>query len=147
MTEAERLDERKIQKWAIRGCTDRLVATGSFKFRRSAFKGDEPKVTLLAAPSLGLFVESIPMDFSVNVVTPLYNAALLTECGQMEPRAKELILLVKRWAKDRGICHAPKGHLPPYLWGILSIFYLQSGMADDESLLPSLEGFKTGRKL
>jgi len=140
---AELRDERKIQKWAIRGCTDRLVATGGFKFRRSAFKCDEPKVTLIAAPSLGLCAESIPMDFSVNVVTPLYNAALLTECGQMEPRAKELILLVKRWAKDRGICHAPKGHLSPYLWGILAIYFLQV----ECQLLPSLQHFKLSSSL
>jgi len=133
-------DEHKLRKMSIRACTDRLVAAGGFKFRRSAFRGDEPKVTLLAPASFGLTADAIPIDFSVNAAVPLYNAALLTECGQMDPRARELILLVKRWAKDRGVCHAAKGHLSPYTWGLLSIFFLQ--VTDEGPYLPKLSDFK-----
>jgi len=133
-------DEHKLRKMAIRACTDRLVAAGGFKFRRSAFRGDEPKVTLLAPASFGLTADAIPIDFSVNAAVPMYNAALLTECGQMDPRARELILLVKRWAKDRGVCHAAKGHLSPYTWGLLSIFFLQ--VTDEGPYLPKLSDFK-----
>lgn len=140
---AMKLDSRKLQKSAIRACCDRLVSVGGFKFRRSAFRGDEPKVTLLVPASFGLSNDSIPIDFSVNAVSPLHNAALLTECGQMEPRARELILLVKRWAKDRGICHAAKGHLSPYSWALLSIFFLQAGGANENGpLLPPVADFK-----
>jgi len=139
---AVQLDVRKLQKSAIRACTDRLVSNGGFKFRRSAFRGQEPKVTLLAPSSLGIYSEAIPIDFSVNSTTPLYNAALLTECGQMEPRAKLLILLVKRWAKDRGVCHAAKGHLSPFSWTLLTIYFLQVGVLDEGPLLPPLEGFE-----
>jgi hypothetical protein len=142
-----KLDPKKLQKSAIRACTDRLVSAGGFKFRRSAFRGAEPKVTLLAPASFGICEDSIPIDFSVNAVSPLHNAALLTECGQMDPRARELILLVKRWAKDRGICHAAKGHLSPYAWSLLCVFFLQAGMKDDESILPSLASFKKASKL
>jgi len=131
----------KLQKWAIRACTDRLVATGDFKFRRSAFQSNEPKVTLLASMSTGIGGEAIAIDFSVNAVTPLYNAALLTECGHMEYRAKALILLVRRWAKDRGICHAPKGHMTPYAWSLLAIYFLQVGACSEGSLLPALKEF------
>merc|ERR1719213_433135 len=144
---ASQLDAKKLQKCAIRACTDRLVSAGGFKFRRSAFRGAEPKVTLLAPASFGICEYSIPLDFSVNAVSPLHNAALLTECGQMDTRARELILLVKRWAKDRGICHAAKGHLSPYAWSLLCIFFLQAGMKDDESILPSLASFKKASKL
>lgn len=134
-------DEHKLRKMAIRACTDRLVAVGGFKFRRSAFRGEEPKVTLLAPASFGLTTDAIPIDFSVNAAVPLYNAALLTECGQLDARAKSLILLVKRWAKDRGVCHAAKGHLSPYTWGLLTIFFLQ--VTDDEGpFLPKLSSFK-----
>jgi len=132
-------DARKLRKSAIRACTERLVSSGGFKFRRSAFRGEEPKVTLLAPASFGLSEDAIPIDFSVNAAVPMYNAALLTECGQMEPRARELILMVKRWAKDRGICHAAKGHLSPYTWGLLTIFFLQIG---EQPLLPRLAQFK-----
>lgn len=134
-------DARKLRKSAIRSCTERLVSSGGFKFRRSAFRGEEPKVTLLAPASFGLAEDAIPIDFSVNAATPLHNAALLTECGQIEPRARDLILMVKRWAKDRGICHAAKGHLSPYTWGLLSIFFLQVGNGE-EPLLPKLAEFK-----
>jgi len=137
-----KLDMRKLQKSAIRACTDRLVANGGFKFRRSAFRGEEPKVTLLAPTSLGIFNEAIPINFSVNGITPLYNAALLKECGQRDPRAKKLILLVKRWAKDRGVCHAAKGHLSPYQWCLLSIYYLQVGVVGGGPLLPPLDDFE-----
>jgi hypothetical protein len=142
-TNALKLDSRKLQKSAIRACCDRLVSVGGFKFRRSAFRGEEPKVTLLVPASFGLSNDSIPIDFSVNAVSPLHNAALLTECGQMDPRARELILLVKRWAKDRGICHAAKGHLSPYSWALLSIFFLQAGGANENGpLLPPVADFK-----
>eukprot|EP00443_Scrippsiella_acuminata_P051037 CAMPEP_0115483208 /NCGR_PEP_ID=MMETSP0271-20121206/58736_1 /TAXON_ID=71861 /ORGANISM="Scrippsiella trochoidea, Strain CCMP3099" /LENGTH=561 /DNA_ID=CAMNT_0002911049 /DNA_START=200 /DNA_END=1885 /DNA_ORIENTATION=- len=134
------LDAKKLQKSAIRFCTNHLVGNGSFKFRRSAFKSLEPKVTLLAAPTLGVSSASIPIDFSVNSSTPLYNAALMTECGQLEPRAKSLILIVRRWAKDRGICHAAKGHLAPYAWTLLVVYFMQVG-ASEGPFLPPLEDF------
>mmetsp|Transcript_98853 Transcript_98853/g.229057 ORF Transcript_98853/g.229057 Transcript_98853/m.229057 type:complete len:545 (+) Transcript_98853:93-1727(+) len=146
-TGAQQLDARKLQKSAIRACTDRLVSSGNFKFRRSAFRGQEPKVTLLAPASLGIHTEAIPIDFSVNSSTPLYNAALFTECGQLEPRAKELITLIKRWAKDRGVCHAAKGHLSPYAWTLLAIYYLQVGVAEEGPLLPPLAGFEVSSRL
>jgi len=141
MGHAKNSDARKLQKSAIRACTECLVSSGGFKFRRSAFRGEEPKVTLLAPASFGLSDDAIPIDFSVNAASPLHNAALLTECGQMEPRARALILLIKRWTKDRGICHAAKGHLAPYVWGILSIFFLQVGTGE-EPFLPKLQDFK-----
>jgi len=137
---SQSLDAKKLQKSVLRQFTQRLVSHGGFKFRRSNFSSSEPKVTLLAHIALGARELAIPMSFSVNNVTPLYNAALLTECGRFEPRAKALILLVKRWCKDRGICHAPKGHLPPYAWNLLVIFFLQVSGCHD-SVLPPLEGF------
>lgn len=139
---AAQVDVRKLYKTAIRACTDKLVAEGGFKFRRSAFRGQEPKVTLVAPASLGLSSATIAIDFSINAVTPLYNSALLTECGKMDSRAKELVLMVKRWAKDRGICHASKGHFSPYVWSLITIYFLQVGVSDEAPLLPPLDQFK-----
>lgn len=138
---ANKTDTRKLQKSAIRICTDALVSEGGFKFRRSAFRGKEPKVTLMAPRSLGLTDQNVPIDFSVNADTPLCNAYLLAEIGRIDRRAKALALMVRRWAKDRGICHAAKGHLPPYAWTLLTIYFLQVGFKDD-SLLPPLSQLK-----
>jgi len=135
------MDLKKLHKSAIRMCCDRLVSAGGLKFRRSAFRGEEPRVTLLVPTSLGIFTDPVPVDFTINAVTPLYTSALLTECGQFEPRAKALILFVKRWAKDRGICHAAKGHLPPYLWSLLVVYFLQVGVEEEGPLLPTVEAF------
>lgn len=139
-------DARRAQKLATRACMDRLVATGHFKFRRSAFRGLEPRVTLLVATSLGIHDEPIPIDLSLNSTSPVRNAALLAECERIEPRAKALSLLVKRWAKDRGVCHDAKGHLSPYAWTLLTIYFLQVGVPDGQ-ILPPLHEFQLGAGL
>lgn len=133
------IDMGKLRKSAIRICTDRLVATGHCKFRRSAFRGSEPKVTLLVSPSSGIHDEAIPIDLSINSTSPCRNAAVLAECGRMDPRATALALLVRRWAKDRGLCHAAKGHLSPYAWTLLSVYFMQVSDTDTP-LLPPLKG-------
>ncbi|CAK9052074.1 unnamed protein product [Durusdinium trenchii] len=118
----ERKLDKQLEKAAIRSIAEILVTSCGFKFRRSAFRGEEPKLTLLAP---GGDAEAVPLDLAVNAETPLYAAALLSECAQWDLRAKQLILLVRRWAKDRGICHAAKGYLSPYHWSLLVIYFLQ----------------------
>ncbi|CAE7658445.1 cid16 [Symbiodinium pilosum] len=135
-------DPRMLQKWALRHCADRLVSAGGFKFRRSGFRGNEPKMTLLVPSELGIFNQAVPIDIAVNAVSPLHSAALLTECGNISPRSKELILLIRRWAKDRGVCHAPKGHLSPYVWSLLAVYYLQVAERSEGALLPPVEEFE-----
>merc|ERR550532_1907327 len=81
----ESVDVHKLRKSAIRAFTDSLVSEGGFKFRRSAFRGKEPKVTLMAPRSLGLTNQNVPIDFSVNADTPLCNASLLGEIGRADP--------------------------------------------------------------
>jgi len=100
-------------------------------------------VTLLAPPSLGISNQAVPVDFSVNIFTPIYNSALMQVAAALDPRVLELGLLVKRWAKDRGVCHAAKGHLPPYAWNLLAIFFLQC-LGEEEGrngMLPAFDKF------
>lgn len=156
------LDSRKVQKSAIRACTDRLVSVGGFKFRRSAFRGQEPKVTLLAPASFSSFpslsgrsgtkgdcagddVVGTPVDLSVNTLVPLYGDALQMACGRCDHRAKELISLVRRWARDRGISHEAKGHLSSYSWSLLAAFFLQVTSSGDGPILPALEGIQVDK--
>lgn len=143
----EAMDVQKVHKHVLRKCTERLVTMCGFKFRRSAFRGGEPKVTVLAPSTMGLFNESFAVDISINAATPLQSAALLTECGKLEPRARALILFVRRWAKDRGICHAAKGHLSPYMWTLLVIYFLQVGVEEEGPLLPPVSEFRASSAL
>eukprot|EP00429_Kryptoperidinium_foliaceum_P077272 CAMPEP_0176210752 /NCGR_PEP_ID=MMETSP0121_2-20121125/14303_1 /TAXON_ID=160619 /ORGANISM="Kryptoperidinium foliaceum, Strain CCMP 1326" /LENGTH=374 /DNA_ID=CAMNT_0017549789 /DNA_START=86 /DNA_END=1206 /DNA_ORIENTATION=+ len=126
------MDARHLQKAVLRALADRLAAASDFKFRRSAFSAEEPKVTMLATDSAG----SVAFDLAVNCASPLHNAALIAECGRLDARARALVLLVRRWARDRAICHAAKGHLSPYCWTLMAIYFLQV-----EGLLPPLRGF------
>eukprot|EP00927_Polykrikos_kofoidii_P083001 TRINITY_DN83_c0_g1_i4.p1 TRINITY_DN83_c0_g1~~TRINITY_DN83_c0_g1_i4.p1 ORF type:complete len:572 (-),score=84.59 TRINITY_DN83_c0_g1_i4:218-1933(-) len=134
-----RVDAAKLHKSAIRAFTEHLVWGGGFKFRRSAFRGLDPKVTLLSPCGILGFEEGIPVDIYVNAATPLYSASLLTDSGSFDIRARELVLLVKRWCKDRGVGHAAKGHLPPYVWNLLTIYFLQVGT--EEPILPPVANF------
>eukprot|EP00448_Togula_jolla_P019455 CAMPEP_0170590378 /NCGR_PEP_ID=MMETSP0224-20130122/11839_1 /TAXON_ID=285029 /ORGANISM="Togula jolla, Strain CCCM 725" /LENGTH=485 /DNA_ID=CAMNT_0010914173 /DNA_START=82 /DNA_END=1539 /DNA_ORIENTATION=- len=129
-------DAKKLQKCAIRTCTEQLVSEAGFKFRRSAFVGDDPKVCLLVPPSLGLCTDSIAIDFSVNANTPLRSETVMTQSTSQDPRAEPLMLLVRRWARDRGIAHAAKGHLSTYAWNVLTVFFLQAAPECDSSIGP-----------
>jgi len=135
-------DVSKQQKALIRTCTDRLVSNGAFKFRRSAFRGFEPKVTLIS-PVVGKSQATMPINLSVNAASPARCAAIFEACSQLDFRAQALILLVRRWAKDRGVSHAAKGHLSPYCWMLLAIYYLQVGLdsAEEGPVLPALAPF------
>lgn len=135
------MDERKLQKAALRVCTDRLVSGAGFKFRRSAFRGTEPKITLLVPSTRGVTEENVPIDIYVNAATPFQHTALLTECGSFDARARELLMMIRCWAKCRGICHAAKGHLSPYLWSLLGIYFLQVTNMEGGPVLPPLTKF------
>lgn len=136
--DASKLDAMQLHKVILRRCTEDLTTVQSFKFRRSAFKGRDPKVTFTTL----IDGTPVPFDLSVNAVVPLYSAALLAECAQLDPRAKDLILLVRRWAKYRSISHAAKGFLTPYAWGLLVIYFLQVRNAPGGPILPNLTSFK-----
>jgi len=135
-------DVSKQLKSLIRTCTDRLVSNGAFKFRRSAFRGLEPKVTLIS-PAVGKSQATMPINLSVNAAGPARCAAIFEACSQLDSRAQALILLVRRWAKDRGVSHAAKGHLSPYCWMMLAIYYMQVGLdgAEEGPVLPALAPF------
>lgn len=138
----QNLDASKLQKSIIRSCTDRLVSHGGFKFRRSGFRGSEPRVTLLApVNSRGedQHAVNIPINLSVNSSTPSQNFSLVEACRSLNPVARELILLVRRWAKDRGISHVAKGNLSPYCWTVLAIYFMQV----KGEVLPPLASFIT----
>jgi len=130
--------KQQAQKSIVRMVTDRLTKSGTYKFRRSAFRGLEPKVTMVA-PSHMPGAPAMPFNLSVNSSSPLRCSTLLHACGQLDVRARDLILLVRRWAKDRGLSHAARGHFSPYVWTLLTVYFLQVGLNEEEGpLLPPL---------
>ena len=44
--------------------------------------------------------------------------------GQIEPKSKVLIVFVRRWAKDRGICQAATNHMSPHAWNETAFAHL-----------------------
>lgn len=133
--EAQDLAERtrQLQKSVLRSITDELTKRGGFKFRRSAFQQAEPRVTLVSSgPS------TWPFNLAVNASQPSRVEKLLAAVGSVDARALDLILLVRRWAKDRGLSHAARGHFSPYIWTLLTIYFLQVGLPSGASPLPSL---------
>eukprot|EP00438_Fugacium_kawagutii_P019803 Skav234940 [mRNA] locus=scaffold2677:203191:217779:+ [translate_table: standard] len=89
-------------------------------------------------PSLHIVTRtgSVPFNLAVNAVTPMRCSQLCEAAAQLNGTATELILLARRWAKDRGISHAAKGHLSPYAWTLLAMYYLQ-----DQSLFVDFFNF------
>ena len=65
-------------------------------------------------------LESLPPPFS----SALRNSQLLGLYAAMDPRARQLIFLVKSWAKARKLNDAPNGNLSSYAHVILVVFFL-----------------------
>eukprot|EP00928_Gymnodinium_smaydae_P054020 TRINITY_DN37872_c0_g1_i1.p1 TRINITY_DN37872_c0_g1~~TRINITY_DN37872_c0_g1_i1.p1 ORF type:complete len:526 (+),score=126.92 TRINITY_DN37872_c0_g1_i1:130-1707(+) len=144
------------RKSALRLISERLVSQNSgFRFRRSAYRCAEPKVTLLANRGADTArstdpEDAIAMDLYVNGVLPGYGVALLSECTRFEPCSRDVFWLVRHWAKYRGICHGSQGHLTPYLWSLLVIFFLQTRDGENAagaSRVPPLADFNVPEDL
>mmetsp|Transcript_38357 Transcript_38357/g.84139 ORF Transcript_38357/g.84139 Transcript_38357/m.84139 type:complete len:474 (-) Transcript_38357:66-1487(-) len=126
---------KKVQKALIKSCTDSMTKAG-FKFRRSAYGTDDPFVSFLTPPLPACGEQSIVIDFSVNSATQLHLHNLVSICGSLDHRAESMILLVRRWAQDRGIAHVTAGHLSEYAWALLTVFFLQVAPGSDVALPP-----------
>jgi len=127
---------RKAQKALIRTYTDHLVKVAGFRFRRSAYATDDPLVSLVTPPLPACGDQSISIDFSVNSASPFHMHNLISVVGSLDHRAESLILLVRRWAQDRGIAHITAGHLGEYAWALLTVFFLQVAPGSDVALPP-----------
>jgi len=137
---------KDIQCTTISVLTNLLVAPEvGFRLGRKLFRKTVPSALLIAPQS---FQESespgpgISIQLFVNCTCRLHSLHLINECTKIEPRAKEFILLVQRWSKERGVCSSGKGDLTPFAWTLLAVYFLQMGIPGG-SLLPPLQGFKS----
>ncbi|BAM42470.1 uncharacterized protein TOT_040000837 [Theileria orientalis strain Shintoku] len=81
--------------------------------------------------------ESIPsIDISVNNVLAVANSILVGSYVSFEPRVRGLILLLKMWAKSKGINDRSRGTLSSFAISLMVIHFLQNC---SPPLLPSLQ--------
>lgn len=66
----------------------------------------------------------VAFDVVVNNDIALYNSRLLAKYAAIDERARQMILLVKAWAKARGLNDAPNGTPSSYCHSNLVIFFL-----------------------
>ncbi|GFR49068.1 hypothetical protein Agub_g11094, partial [Astrephomene gubernaculifera] len=65
------------------------------------------------------------VDITVNNLLALSNTRMLGHYCQLDPRLKQLVLVVKHWAKTRSVNDAYRGSLSSYAYVLLCIWLLQ----------------------
>jgi hypothetical protein len=81
-------------------------------------------------------VTKLPIDISVNNTLALRNTELIRAYVDLDPRVRDLVVLVKHWALHRGIADAFGGTLSSYAWTVLALRFLQSA---SPPLVPNLQ--------
>ncbi|WZN64890.1 UTP:RNA uridylyltransferase [Chloropicon roscoffensis] len=79
---------------------------------------------------------SIECDICVNNLLAVENTSLLRLYSEIDPRLKELVILIKHWSKCRGVNGAFKGTLSSYAYVIMVIHLLQTVQP---AILPCLQ--------
>lgn len=68
---------------------------------------------------------NLEFDICADNPLPQYNTELLLTYSKCDPRVNVMIVLVKTWAKRKGIGSSSTGHLSSYSWSLMVIFFLQ----------------------
>ncbi|XP_071484692.1 poly(A) RNA polymerase GLD2-like [Diadema antillarum] len=87
----------------------------------------------------------VECDLNINHLTGVRNTALLQCYSKMDWRVAPLILIIKQWAKSRGINDASQGTLSSYSYALMIINYLQVGCKPP--VLSSLQSVQSGDDL
>lgn len=66
------------------------------------------------------------VDIGVNNANAIRNSRLLLRYTELDNRIQPLMLLIKYWAKQRGVCDTKNSTISSYAWIILCIYFLQS---------------------
>jgi hypothetical protein len=80
---------------------------------------------------------STKVDITINNELPLHNTRLLKAYADIDPRVRQLIFLVKHWAKQRYINDAYTGSLSSYAWVLMCVFVAQRAGVVPVLQLPS----------
>ncbi|XP_071730592.1 UTP:RNA uridylyltransferase 1-like isoform X1 [Rutidosis leptorrhynchoides] len=70
-------------------------------------------------------ITGIPCNISVNNQLALENTKLVNSYREIDPRLRQLVIIVKKWAKSRGVNDAFKQTLSSYAYVLMCIYFLQ----------------------
>lgn len=90
--------------------------------------GDEftlSKIESARVPILIVKKGEIEINLSFNHLVVIHNSALLHAYNSISPKVRELVVLVKHWAKQRELNDSLQGTLSSYSYVLLVISYLQ----------------------
>lgn len=71
------------------------------------------------------FDGKLDVDVSFQNVDPLRNTQLLRAYARLSTQVRQLVALVKFWARAEGVCGAQYGHLSSYSVTLMAIYFLQ----------------------
>jgi len=81
------------------------------------------------------------IDLGINNMLALYNSKLIKTYIDIDPRARQLAIIIKYWTKRRGIADTYSGTLSSYAYTLMVIHYLQ---IIPNPILPNLQGLARG---
>jgi len=120
----ENLAPEALQKTATKLLSEKL---NFVRYWRSQFSGPECLIVLLISETVGLADFPICMNFSVNTPNPLRIENLQSK---VSGSCKELVALVGRWSRERGIKNVSRGQLNKYAWALL-VMHFSKRMSDN----------------
>lgn len=81
----------------------------------------------------------ISCDICVNNLLAVENTKLLRDYSRIDARLRQLVFIVKHWAKSRGVNETYRGTLSSYAYVLMCIHLLQQRRP---AILPCLQGMK-----
>ncbi|KAG8391727.1 hypothetical protein BUALT_Bualt01G0217200 [Buddleja alternifolia] len=84
-------------------------------------------------------VTGISCDICVNNVLAVENTKLLRDYAEIDVRLRQLVFIVKHWAKSRGVNQTYQGTLSSYAYVLMCIHFLQQRRP---AILPCLQGME-----
>lgn len=71
------------------------------------------------------FAGALELDLSCYNTEPLPNTQLLKAYATLHQVVRDLVVLVKLWAKTEGVCGPKQGHLSSYALTLMALYFMQ----------------------
>merc|ERR1719183_1385477 len=104
---------------------DALVQLHPIVLRHGCFEVVEIISTARIPVLKAWYGKRLEVDISFQNAEALRNTRLLKEYSLLCPSVRELVILIKSWAKAEGVCGAVDGHLSSYAFTLMVIYFLQ----------------------